>query len=155
MKNWKQRLLSLFLAAVLVLGCGTLPVGVRAADTTWRDGIYRGTGYGFRQGEIVLDVTISGGEIEKVELVSQENQSYWEDCDVPSIFQRIVQSNSPEVEVVSGATQSSNGVKQAVRDALEKAAAPAEEDPDAAALLGKDVNTENTSTLWWIPTAML
>ena len=74
MKNWKQRLLSLFLAAVLVLGCGTLPAGVRAADTAWRDGTYRGTGYGFHQGEIVLDVTVSGGEIEKVELVSQQGQ---------------------------------------------------------------------------------
>ena len=149
MKNWKQRLLSLFLAAVLVLGCGALPVGVQAADTAWRDGTYRGTGYGFRQGEIVLDVTISGGEIEKVELVSQENQSYWDDYDAPSIFRRIVQSNSPEVEVVSGATQSSNGVKQAVRDALEKAAAPAEENSDAAALLGKNVNTENAQTVFY------
>ena len=147
MKNWKQRLLSLFLAAVLVLGCGTLPAGVRAADTAWRDGTYRGTGYGFHQGEIVLDVTVSGGEIEKVELVSQQGQSYWDDFDVPSIFKRIVQSNSPEVEVVSGATQSSNGVKQAVRNALEQAAAPEETSADVTALLGKNVNTENAQTV--------
>ena len=91
------------------------------SDVTYKDGIYEGTGTGFSNGAINLKVTITGGKISKVELVSQEKQSYWTSKNVASLFDKIVEANSPEVEGVSGATRSSEGVKAAVRDALSKA----------------------------------
>lgn len=91
------------------------------AGVTYKDGTYEGTGTGYGNGTIKLSVTITGGKISAVELISQEKQSFWESKNVASLFDAIVEANSPEVDVITGATRSSNGVKQAVRDALSKA----------------------------------
>ena len=91
------------------------------SDVTYKDGTYEGTGTGYKNGAINLKVTITGGKISKVELVSQQGQTFWDSKNVASLFDTIVAANSPEVEGVSGATLSSNGVKTAVRDALSKA----------------------------------
>ena len=98
------------------------------AGVSYKDGIYEGTGKGYKDGEIKLNVTISGGKISKVELVSQEKQSWWDNDKFNSMFDRIVEANSADVDGVSGATRSSDGVKAAVRDALSKAETT--EEPD-------------------------
>lgn len=156
MKKLKKRATSLFMAAAVTAGYGVIPVSAVNQDgaaalpnTSYRDGIYQGTGYGYQDGKIVLNVTISGGEIAQVELVSQENQSWWDSEDIPSLFPKIVQSNSAEVNVISGATESSNGVKEAVRDALSKAAAAQDTEVDVTAALGSKVNTENAASIWY------
>ena len=98
---------------------------------SYKDGIYEGTGTGFRNGTIKVKVTISGGKISKVEDVSHDGQTYWDSHNVASLFDDIVEANSPEVNAISGATNSSDGVKEAVRNALSKAEAttePAEDD---------------------------
>ena len=91
------------------------------AGVSYKDGTYEGTGKGYSDGEIKLKVTISGGKISAVELVSQEKQSFWTSKNVASLFDDIVKANSPEVNAISGATNSSDGVKAAVRNALSKA----------------------------------
>ena len=88
---------------------------------SYKDGTYEGTGTGYDNGEIKLKVTITGGEISKVELVSQQKQTFWMPKNVASLFDKIVEANTAEVDGISGATDSSNGVKAAVRDALSKA----------------------------------
>ena len=91
---------------------------------SYKDGTYEGTGTGYDNGEIKLKVTITGGEISKVELVSQQKQTFWMPKNVASLFDKIVEANTAEVDGISGATDSSNGVKAAVRDALSKAGQP-------------------------------
>ena len=56
-------------------------------------------------------MTITDGKIAKVELVSQEKQSYWETMNVASLFDDIVKANGTEINGVSGAPMSSNGGK--------------------------------------------
>ena len=147
----KNKMLSLLLSAALTLSCAVpafaaedglpasdAPAAAEAAESglwitaeaaqalaeagvTYKDGTYEGAGTGYANGTIKLSVTIAGGKISAVELISQEKQSFWESKNVASLFDAIVEANSPEVDVITGATRSSNGVKQAVRDALSKA----------------------------------
>ena len=150
-KRVKNKILSLLLSAALTLSCAVpafaaedglpesdAPAAAEAAESglwitpeaaqtlaeagvTYKDGTYEGTGTGYANGTIKLSVTITGGKISAVELISQEKQSFWESKNVASLFDAIVEANSPEVDVITGATRSSEGVKQAVRDALSKA----------------------------------
>ena len=83
------------------------------------DGVYEGTGGGYR-GDITVRVTIEDGRIAKVEEVSQgETASYWEQA--KALFASIVEQQTWQVDAVSGATHSSNGIKQATQIALRKA----------------------------------
>lgn len=132
-KTITKRLLSLVLLVVMLVGCalpayavdtgasGDLTAAYALRGTAYKDGVYEGTGKGFKDGEIKVKVTITDGKIAKVELVSQEKQSYWDSKNVSSLFDEIVKANSTEIDGVSGATMSSNGVKAAVNDALSKA----------------------------------
>ncbi len=96
--------------------------GEADALAVYADGTYTGTGTGFENGTIQLDVTIEDGRITEIRTVKKERQSYWEKCDVESLFDEIRQAQSADVDAVSGATLSSDGVRQAVKDALEQAA---------------------------------
>lgn len=90
-----------------------------AAEPDYLDGNYPGTGAG-RNGDITISLTVAEGKIAAIETVSQqETPRYWEQA--VALYDAIVAANSPEVDGISGATLSSNGIKAAVRDALSKA----------------------------------
>lgn len=148
-----KRIFALFLAAVMTVGYGLLPVSAEndaPSGTTYYDGVYQGTGTGYNSGEIVLNVTVTGGEIEKIELVSQNGQSYWESCNVEALFPRMVTANSPEVDGVSGATETSDGIKAAVRAALAKATvAPEPATFDPVSVLTQNVNTADAAVIYY------
>lgn len=142
-KTFTKRLLSLVLLVVMLIGCalpayavdtgadGDLTAEYALRGATYKDGVYEGTGKGYRDGEIKVKVTIADGKIANVELVSQDKQSYWDSKDVASLFDKIVEANGTEIDGISGATKSSNGVKAAVNDALSKALVTEPEQPEA------------------------
>lgn len=86
------------------------------------DGTYDGSGIGFG-GEITVSVTIAGGKITQVEILSAdaEDPAYFNMAKV--LTDNIVEEQSAEVDTVSGATYSSNGIRDAASDALSKAVA--------------------------------
>lgn len=88
----------------------------------YKDGTYYGsaTGYG---GTIQVAVTISDGKITGVNIVSaaQETPSFL--AQAKAVCGKIVSAQSPNVDVVSGATYSSNGIINAVIAALKQAGA--------------------------------
>lgn len=113
-RNIKSGLCSVLSAAMII---GMLPVQVNAAE--YRDNTYRGTGKGLK-GDITLDVTIKDGKITEIKEVSQsETPSYWEKA--MSLLDTILEKQTTEVDAVSGATRSSNGIKEAVNSALAQA----------------------------------
>lgn len=73
----KNKMLSLLLSAALTLA---------EAGVTYKDGTYEGAGTGYANGTIKLSVTITGGKISAVELISQEKQSFWESKNVAFLF---------------------------------------------------------------------
>ena len=94
-------------------------------DTTaavYKDGVYTGTGTGYRPG-LVVEVVIENGMITTVTVTehNEKNEMFW-GVPVELIPQLIVESQSTDVDTVSGATMTSRGIIEAVNDALEQAA---------------------------------
>ena len=86
----------------------------------YKDGTYYGTGTGFG-GTLKVKVVISGGKIASVEVVENHDDSSYLNR-AKALIGNIISSQSTNVDVISGATYSSNGIKSAVRDALRQAA---------------------------------
>ncbi|MDQ0149565.1 FMN-binding protein [Eubacterium multiforme] len=84
-----------------------------------KDGTYFGASKGYG-GEIKVKVTIEDSKIKNVEVVSHsETPQYYENG--KKVIDNILNSNSTNVDSISGATLTSNGIKNAVRDAISKA----------------------------------
>lgn len=82
----------------------------------YQDGVYTGTGSGFR-GDISVEVTVEGGVIVDITVISTEDDRQFFDR-ASSVISRIISAQSMDVDAVSGATFSSNGIIEAVADAL-------------------------------------
>ena len=86
----------------------------------YKDGTYYGTGTGFG-GTLKVKVVISGGKISSIEIVENHDDSSYLNR-AKALISNIISSQSTNVDTISGATYSSNGIKSAVRDALRQAA---------------------------------
>ncbi|RDU24040.1 FMN-binding protein [Anaerosacchariphilus polymeriproducens] len=87
----------------------------------YKNGTYEGSGSGFRGGITKVNVTISDDRITDIEVVSyQDDKPYFERA-YSSIVSSILESQSTDTDSVSGATFSSEGIKDAIDDALSKA----------------------------------
>ncbi len=86
-------------------------------DSTFKDGTYSGSGTGFR-GAVDVNVTVSGGKITDIEIVSDSDNAEFFDRAKAGVISEIIDSQSVDVSTVSGATYSSNGIIGAVADAL-------------------------------------
>ena len=95
-------------------------VGSVQEPAAYKDGTYYGTGTGFG-GTLKVKVVISGGKIASVEVVENHDDSSYLNR-AKALIGNIISSQSTNVDVISGATYSSNGIKSAVRDALRQAA---------------------------------
>ncbi|MCR4843017.1 MAG: FMN-binding protein [Eubacterium sp.] len=91
-----------------------------AQGTSIADGTYEGTGYGFG-GDIVVEVKVEGGEITAVDIISADNEDAEYFDMAKSVVDDIVEAGSADVDTVSGATFSSTGIIDAVKDALDGA----------------------------------
>lgn len=113
-----KKILTLIVAALLLVACASTP------EEGYKAGTYTGAGTGFG-GEITVEVTVNDdGKIATVEVL-EHNESV---NDIPAVVTaleevpaRIVEKNSAEVDGTSGATGTSNGIMEAVKDALSKA----------------------------------
>lgn len=97
------------------------PASIEASPVNaLKDGIYPGSAQGFG-GNISLQVTVSGGKISAINIVSAsgETGSYFNRAQ--AVISSILTAQSADVDTVSGATYSSNGIKNAVRSALSQA----------------------------------
>ena len=81
------------------------------------DGTYTGTGQGFR-GDITVEVTVVGGSIQDITVISQQEDAQFFNRAESTIIEEILSSQSIDVTPVSGATFSSNGIMEAVSNAL-------------------------------------
>ena len=109
-------------------GVGTAAALASADESNaqYNDGTYTGSAIGFG-GSISVAVTIKDGKIQNIRIVSasKETPSYF--AKAKAVLARILSKQSTNVDIVSGATYSSNGLILAVRNALKQAA----KDPSA------------------------
>ena len=82
------------------------------------DGIYEGSGTGFG-GEIRIRIEVKEGEILSAKVLSAEKETpdYLEAAE--KVLLDVVNRQSADVDTVSGATLSSNGILEGIRNALE------------------------------------
>ena len=85
-----------------------------------KDGEYEGKGNG-RNGKIEVKLTVSNGEIKAIEVTKQSEDDEYYDGLEERMIPQIITKQSTEIDVVSGATESFDGIIAAVNDALSKA----------------------------------
>ena len=89
------------------------------SNQTWKDGTYYGSGTGFN-GEVQVQVVIADGKITDINVVSHNDDSSFM-SQAQGLIPNIISSQSTNVDAVSGATYSSRGIIDAVREALKQA----------------------------------
>ena len=87
------------------------------AAGTYSDGVFKGSGEGFR-GDIDVTVTVENGIISDISIESYKDDREFLQKAKNGVISAIISSQSTDVDAVSGATFSSNGIKEAVADAL-------------------------------------
>ena len=86
------------------------------------DGTYEGTGKGYAS-DIVLDVTIEGGKIADVRVVSSAETATLGEAALPESAAAIVETQDPtQIDVAAGASNTLRGFVDAINDALSQAA---------------------------------
>lgn len=90
-------------------------------QTKYKDGTYSGSGTGFRGGTTTVSVTIKSGKITDIKTISSEDTPQFYQQAQNTIPNEIISNQSTSVDTGSGATYSSNGLIQAVQNALDKA----------------------------------
>ena len=111
MKKYISMVLILILVATTLVGCG---------GSKLKDGTYTGEAAGMSPG-LKVSVEVAEGKISSVEVTEHaETEGYCEEA-LEQIPGAIVEKNSTDVDAVSGATLTSNAIKEAVNQALEGA----------------------------------
>ncbi len=90
---------------------------VSSESLTWTDGVYTGTGTGYR-GQTLVTVTVEGGRITDITVESYADDGQYFNRAKSGMIDAILQNQNLNVQTVSGATFSSNGILEAVADAL-------------------------------------
>jgi len=88
-----------------------------STSTGLKDGTYTGSGTGYR-GTTSVTVTVSGGQITDITIDSFADDSQYFNRAQSTIISEMLSAQSVDVDTVSGATFSSNGIKEAVANAL-------------------------------------
>ena len=99
---------------------GSSSVSTVQDASAYADGTYYGTGTGF-SGALTVEVVISGGKISSIQIMdTSDGDSYIQSAS--GFISNIIATQSTNVDTVSGATYSSVGIIEAVRNALSQAA---------------------------------
>lgn len=86
----------------------------------YQDGEWEGTSFGYND-DITVSVTIESGVITNISVLSYEDDDPYFSWAKKEILPYIITNQSTDIDTVSGATFSSKGLINAVRDALSKA----------------------------------
>ena len=110
-----KKLITLTIVMVLLAstltGCG--------GGTKYKDGTYEGDATGMQP--LKVSVEVKDGKIANVEITEHAETEGISDPAIEQIPDLIVEKNSTDVDAVSGATITSNAIKEAVNKALEGA----------------------------------
>lgn len=89
-------------------------------DGNYKDGTYTGTAKG-NNGDVTVEVTVTDGNIVSVKMTEHtETEGIYEGAE-KEVGNAIIRTQSTEVDVVAGATNTSNAIIEAVNSALEGA----------------------------------
>ncbi|WP_055665494.1 FMN-binding protein [Desnuesiella massiliensis] len=112
-----KKILSLVLTLIMVMaifaGCGN--------SGKYKDGSYEGVGRG-ASSDIKVAVEVKKGKIDSIKILEHKETKNLIDPVIENVIPDIIKKQTTEgVEAISGASNSSKGVIEAVEDALKKA----------------------------------
>jgi len=106
-----------FFLVVVICGCSVFTARHGQDE---RDGeILDGIGQGFR-GLIAVQVRLNGGIITEIEIVDSLEDRFVGGAAIEELIDLVIMYNSTDIDAVSGATESSEGFLEAVRNAILK-----------------------------------
>lgn len=106
-------------------------------DSKYKDGTYYGTGTGFG-GEVKVNVIIANGVITEITVESAEGEDGSYLARAKTLIAKVLEKQSPNVDTVSGATYTSNGIISAIQNALSQARQEEESDEGTKTLSFKE-----------------
>jgi len=115
----KVRILFFLLGLFFLAACTKQPAAISDSKSAIKDGAYLGYSR-----LVDVKVTIESGRIAAIEIVEHRGGGKKYENMILPLAQKIVKTQSLEVDTISGATTSSNYLINAVKEALDKAAAP-------------------------------
>ena len=149
MNKSAKRIIALIMAAGIIstsVGCSkSNDNGVSTGNKGYTAGTYVGKATG-NGGEIKVEVTVADGKISDVKVLEHSETKGLGDSAMETIGEVIKNTNSTNVETVSGATVSSNAMMEAVKDALRQAGGTDDmfSKDEKQSLVGKEMQDEYT-----------
>lgn len=107
-----KKLIALLLSLLCMAGC--------AQNQESTSAVYTGEGQGFG-GTVAVTLTMEDGKITEVEIVGDDETASVGQAAFDQLKENILAAQSSDFDAVSGATMTSNGVKAAVKAALDQA----------------------------------
>ncbi|TVR31523.1 MAG: FMN-binding protein, partial [Spirochaetaceae bacterium] len=95
-------------------------IAAAAAYANPADGTYQGSAEGYKS-EIVVEVTVSDGQISAIEVVSHDETVALAEPVMESTIEAIIEAQSTDIDARTRATVSSKAVLEAVQNALAEA----------------------------------
>ena len=81
------------------------------------DKVYEGSAFGYR-GPIYVQVRLSGGSISEITVTDSDEDHFVGGAAIEELIETVTELNSVDVDTVSGATITSKGFLEAVRNAI-------------------------------------
>lgn len=111
----KKQIVAIILMPVLAFG---ILMGASALNPEVAAETYEGVGQGY-YGDIKVRVSMVNDKIQGIEILEISDTPGFGDSAAQTVAGRIIEAQSTEVDIVSGATLSSRGTIEAVNNALE------------------------------------
>lgn len=129
-----NKLVGLSIGVILIVGMAFMPLArvlfhseittstitAEAPHLSWHDGIYVGSAVNKRGETNILEVKIENGRFQHIKALNAEDTSIVFTKVFRQISKEIIAKNSLDVDTVSGATISSQGILAAVKNAVEQ-----------------------------------
>lgn len=105
---------------IVIIILVSMCIGSKSKDICYKKGSYEGTGHG-HHGQIKVVVTTDEYEIKDIKIVKEYEMPELSKIVYEKIPKRVIKRNSAEVEVVAGASFTSKGLIEAIKNGLDKA----------------------------------
>ena len=119
-------------------------VGTADESGTYKDGTFIGTASGYH-GTVKVSVTIKKNKIKSIKILENHDDAAYFNRAKGILLPLMVKKQSTNVDAVSGATFSSNGIIKAVRNALSKAAVNKSSSDSSSTSTTKDTTKKDTT----------
>lgn len=119
----KKKLTAIFICvfAIVLTACGTKEKNYNISDSgSWKDGTYTETVKG-KKGNFDVTVIISEGKISDIQIGDNKETPNLGGKAITELPAEMIKGQTYEVDAVTGATITSNGIKDAVARCLEQA----------------------------------